>query len=299
MEYKKTEWVNELTPVNAYHMNKIENALELIKNEVNSLVTGEQINASDIEDTYSRIYEFRDKLAEYRQRLIKLNTQVLNKIGEKGSQPIFTIMEDGCGIEFLDIVKPELDKRGIKVSLSVYADGVGATGKLNLEQLLDLQEQGHESLCNSKGKESLTAANAHALCSRGKQFMLDVGLNHYDAFVYPNGNDGADRATIENIVKQYFKYGINSSGGVMAAPYNHLNLSRMYTSVYRGLDNLEVKTAIDACISRNGWLILYAKSFEETEFDLAEYLKVLDYIQEKGGVFMPFSQAAKAKEPNY
>lgn len=214
------------------------------------------------------------------------------------NRAVFTFVDDDGSAAFLNNIKPEFDKRGLKCNLAIISGVVGSDTYLNLNQIKELENEGYEMLCHSDNLDSLVVDTADTHLSNATNWFKANGIDYSDCLVYPNGNTGDTKSQIQTIAGNHFKYALNVTGGNMVKPYVYLDLSRIYISKTTGL-NSWVKSVIDECLSTNGWIVFYTHSWmcdgSDGEFSKKSLQDILDYILDNSGKILTFKQALQGK----
>ncbi|MEM5003188.1 polysaccharide deacetylase family protein [Priestia megaterium] len=212
--------------------------------------------------------------------------------------PMFSIIDDDITTRFLDISKPLLDARGIKVSLAAITNRVGTSGYLTKEQLLQLQKENHEIVshttnhANIYNSDTSTDAEIEASLRDSQNWLIENGFNGYDTVVYPYG---AVNARAKKLVAKYYKNGVRSSGDdIKTFPFDNLQIPRKGIRANEDFTTV-LKPIIDSCIANKGWLIFLTHSGDTNEINTNNLTQALDYVLSKGGVFLPFGEAYKYK----
>lgn len=209
--------------------------------------------------------------------------------------PVFTVVDDDTPRNFLDMMKPILDQRGIKVTLGVITNNVGKSGYLTKDELLQLQAEGHEIVSHSTdhtniytGATGVTNKQIEDSLKDSQQWLIDNGFKGYDTFVLPYGssNDNAKR-----LMRKYYSHAIESGGGAITKfPYNNMAVPREGIRDSQDFET-HLKPIIDDCIANNGWLIFLTHSGYEVTAPLLN--ETFDYI--KSYPVVPFGEALKYK----
>lgn len=209
---------------------------------------------------------------------------------------IVTIIDDDAEKEFRDIWNPILLDTGIKISIGVITGRVGSGEYMTLQELKDLQSQGHEIVShtvNHQVTSDITPESAEYEYPTAKQWLIDNGFEGHDTLVYPGGLH-TNRTEIKNVARKYYKYAVstNIAGDYNVAPVDNWRVPRVQGDTYT-LDQL--KTAVNNAILNNGWVILMTHSHVLTTVGAQKMRDFIAYVLGLNVPIMPFGEAAKYK----
>ena len=237
----------------------------------------------------------------------KVNLNVVNNVLKTSfnNKPIITLLDDDCRREFLTIIKPELDKRGLKSSLALITSKVGDSDTLTLEELKQLQDDGFDILCHSHShsydiyKNNILTQDDSIIendIKLAQNYMRKNGFNiGAETLVYPFGNyTGGEAIKIKSVVRKYFTNAIDANGGMIKKfPYDNCLIPRKIFE-FKQASNLDyAKQLIDECKNTNAWFILGTHAWSNVSQNM--YGEMLDYLLSSGVSVMTFSEALKYK----
>ncbi|HJV16854.1 MAG TPA: polysaccharide deacetylase family protein [Bacillales bacterium] len=216
---------------------------------------------------------------------------------------VVTITDDDGHEEFLTNMKPVLDSKGVKCSLSIITGLVGTPNYLTLNQLKLLQDEGFETLSHSKTHSpsifrdnlpSVPDSVIEAEFRDSQQWFFDNGLAGYSTIVYPWGNYGSQAVRYKYIARKYYKYGVNALGGLNTSPVDNMYLSRFQPLKSMNF-NTDIKPVIDENIANKSWLILLNHSYNTDAFSPVLLATIIDYIQSKNIPILTFGEGTRYK----
>ena len=237
----------------------------------------------------------------------KVDLNIINNVLKTSykDKPIVTLLDDDCRREFLTIIKPELDKRGLKCSMAMITSKVGDSDTLSLEELKQLQSNGFDILCHSHThsydiyKSNILTQNDSVVendIKLAQNFMRSNGFDlGAETLVYPFGNYTYEESLkIKSITKKYFINCIDANGGIINKfPYDNGLIPRKIFE-FKQASNLDyAKQLIDECKNNNSWFILGTHAWSNVTQSM--YGEMLDYLVASGVTVMTFSQALKYK----
>lgn len=235
------------------------------------------------------ITKLTSDLADYKKQLIPENYH----------GAIVTFIDDDGYTDFLTKFKPIADSKGIKVTLGIVTDWVGTSGKLTVDQLHQLQNEGFEIASHSKTHVELkiqTISMIDAELKLSQDWLKANGFNGYKYFVYPFGNTDVN---VKNAVRKYYDYAFDNSLNYNTMPIDNFRVQRVDAD-YATLSALQ--TSLDNAISDNGWLVLLSHTYRPdgdinsaATFSIAKMTQFIDYIQSKNVPIMTVSEALKYK----
>ena len=117
---------------------------ELLKElrEMFLLFNEEGIDENIVREKVDKFIQNNSKIQNIFSELnTKVDLNIFNNVLKTSykDKPIVTLLDDDCRREFLSIIKPELDKRGLKCSMAMITSKVGDSDTLSLEELKQLQ----------------------------------------------------------------------------------------------------------------------------------------------------------------
>lgn len=265
-------------------------------------------SADKINEYLNSIPTIQGKIKDLNSQLdTKANLNIVNNVLKTSfkDKPIITLLDDDCRREFLTIIKPELDKRGLKSSLALITSKVGSSDTLTLEELKQLSNDGFDLLCHSHThsydiyKRNILTQNDSVIENDIKLAQDYMRKNGFDigaeTFVYPYGNyTGADALKIKSITRKYFTNCIDANGGMIKKfPYDNCMMPRKIFE-FKQASNLDyAKQLIDECKTTNAWFILGTHAWSNVTQSM--YGEMLDYLVASGVTVMTLSQALKYK----
>ena len=291
-------------------INKNEMQDELIKElrEMFLLFNQKGIDENIVREKVDNFIQNNSKIQNIFSELnTKVDLNIINNVLKTSykDKPIVTLLDDDCSREFLSIIKPELDKRGLKCSMAMITSKVGDSDTLSLEELKQLQNNGFDILCHSH-THSYDIYKSNILTQADSVIENDIKLsqnfmrsNGFDlgaeTLVYPFGNYTYEESLkIKSITKKYFTNCIDANGGIINKfPYDNGLIPRKIFE-FKQASNLDyAKQLIDECKNNNSWFILGTHAWSNVTQSM--YGEMLDYLIASGITVMTFSQALKYK----
>lgn len=258
---------------------------------VGEIIAQEIIDARQGADSVgANITEVKSQLAENAQQI-----EVVTKNPNNYKGAIVTIIDDDIKNEVKTVWLPVLNDTGAKMTFACITGAVGTTGYMSLEEIKDLQVQGHEIVSHSVthlATSSIPVGTAEVEYPQSQQWLKDNGFKGYETLVYPGGMP-VNRVDIKNVARKYYKYGVDTNNiiGVSynTAPVDNWRVSRVQGDT-RTLEQL--KGYVDEAMVENGWLILMTHSHVVDPQKMRDFIT---YVQSKGVPIMPFGEASKYK----
>lgn len=208
---------------------------------------------------------------------------------------VATFVDDDGKNEFLTVIKPIYDEKGIKCNIAVNTALVGDSIHMTWNQLKTLKAEGYEISSHSHqhlAPSTLTDDELHFQCSESKRLLALNDLD-YSTMVYPDGITVGD-IDAKNIIKQYFDCGIDSTGQFPAyQPFDSFEVPRFEMST-RTLAS--AKLLVDLAVTNGGWIIFYTHAADPlfATPERQQFLRdVIDYINSKS---MPIVSLSKGLE---
>lgn len=236
------------------------------------------------------------KLAETANELRDTQSNPTNHVGA-----IVTFIDDDADPSFNTIWKPILEETGVKIGLAVVTGRVGKSNSLTLDELKNLQMQGHDIYSHTVNHyatydTSVTPEILDVEYQNSQKWMKDNGFNCYDILVYPGGLDGKNTSK-KSVARKYFKYAvtIGYKDGIEHSPIDNWAVNRLNADT---ATETTLKSYIDEAIKSGGWLILMNHSYElnkDLDNQKNKLRNVINYCKSVGVPIMPFSQAIKYK----
>jgi peptidoglycan/xylan/chitin deacetylase (PgdA/CDA1 family) len=144
-------------------------------------------------------------------------------IPQEGQRVVCIVFDDGWETPYTNAL-PVLDQYEFKATFAIVPSFVeNYSGYMNWNQIITLQNQGHDIESHSMNHLHLTAQNTTTLnhqLLQSKQELLNHGINA-PIFVYPFG-EGAGNSDIEQLVQQHYYVARGIKGGSldMSQPFN-------------------------------------------------------------------------------
>lgn len=220
-----------------------------------------------------------------------------NKTNYKGA--ILTFVDDDCDPTVMEIWKPIIDEHNFKMTFCVVCDRVGGDTSLTLEQLKQLQAEGHDIVSHTythKSSRSCSVEELHYEYANSKKWLKDNGFDGYDTVTYPGGIDQQkDHIYIKDIARQYFKNGIATLGSYNTLPVDTWGISRPNADT----ETLEsLKTHLDGAVENNGWLVILSHAYElkkDKSNQMNKIRALITYAKSLNVPILPFREAVKIK----
>jgi len=217
-----------------------------------------------------------------------------NPTNYKGA--IVSIIDDDAMPDFRTVWNSILNDTGAKITVAVITGRVGTTQSLTLQELKDLQAQGHEIVShtvNHTVTSDVTVQEVESDYPIAKKWMIDNGFEGYNTLVYPGGLH-EKRIEIKNVARKYYKYAVatNIGGDYNLSPVDNWRVPRIQGDT-RTLAQL--KTAVDNAVLNDGWVILMTHSHILQAEGAQKMRDFITYVQGLNVPIMPFGEAAKHK----
>ncbi|MCM3783683.1 polysaccharide deacetylase family protein [Neobacillus mesonae] len=215
--------------------------------------------------------------------------------------PILVFVDDDITESVLTKWKPIADAKGIKVTLGAVTDNVGTSGKLNLEQLKRLQNEGYEIVSHTKthpNLNSLTEAQLEVEFGDSYKWLVNNGFGGANTVVYPYGIEQTS-LLVKKVARKYYEYGIDNKASLNISPMDSFFVGRT-DSDYATLTSL--RSRLDTAIAQNGLLVVLTHSWRPEgdinstgTFSVEKISQFIDYAKSKNVPIMTFGEAVKLK----
>ena len=205
--------------------------------------------------------------------------------GTDNKPHIILTVDDGNVLS--DSLKQMIQHYNAKCCYAIVPENVGKAGFMTLDQIKQLKSEGNDIIAH--GTTQLTKDNAETILKDTRDYMLANGIAT-DVYVYPDGNEIADKKIIEAETAKYFKYGLNVVvGSTTETPDNVFDMPRMFVSNVCNLSVSWVKDIIDDALTYYKTIIIgiHGWNFDETKPYIEE---ILNYMIAKKAVIKTFSE---------
>ena len=235
----------------------------------------------------------QDALSANQGRILNNNYLDLKEM----PKPYFVFVDDDGKSNFntmyTQVLKPRNIVGGLSIVLSDYC--IGATGYLTKDEINSYSDLGWDVLCHSTSIDSLVPDTVESVLNFCDNRIAYYGFKDSGIFVYPNGNLGDNKATIEKMVSKHFKYALNintKENCPTTVPIrNKMDIGRIFiqqTSELTSEIKAYYKKLIDTAIQKNKLIIISTHSNKSDYTYLAE---ILDYIINLGYSFISPTKA--------
>ena len=209
---------------------------------------------------------------------------------------IFTIIDDDIRTDVRDVWLRLLQETGAKITFAAITDWVGTTNYMTLEELHNLQNDGHEIVSHTATHiftPNLTVEQAEIEYPKAKQWLIDNGFTGYDTVVYPGGMS-TEMLDIKAVARKHYKYGVATilTGQPNIAPVDNWRVPRI-NGDSDSLDSL--KTKADKAKQDKSWMLVMTHSHILGEGGAQKMRELITYVQSLGIPIMTFGEAAKYK----
>jgi len=215
----------------------------------------------------------------------------------KLDRPVISISFDDFPKSVMENALPLLDQYGWKASFYVAAGLENTTNHLGLHfnrnDLLLLQEQGHEIGCHTYNHLNITELSetrvADELTSNAKS-LKDFGITSpLKTFAYPFGETSIPR-------KSLLEHDFSSMRGIMRGiHYNKADLNQVKSvPIYSGPEMSQTLNYISSLRDKPGWLTLFTHDIRENPSEWGctpeDFATALAAIQASGAIVMPIQK---------
>lgn len=241
-----------------------------------------------------------------RPRLYQMepNTQIITEnICEHG--PIISFIDDDSGVYAPSIWGEIMQETGIRMGFACvtgYISGQVEPRSATYEQmtvaeLRSFYDDGNEVYSHSYSHPAFyesTADDIELECRLSKQWLDGNGFGRTsDIIVYPGGL-GAEKKEGQARTRQFYRYGIDTYGGVSDEPIINPYFIHRFNADTATL--AELKSKIDEVVSKNGLLVFMNHAFElnkDRENEVAKMISAIEYAQNAGVTILPFGEAIR------
>jgi peptidoglycan/xylan/chitin deacetylase (PgdA/CDA1 family) len=215
-------------------------------------------------------------------------------------KPLVTFIDDDGFLSTLNQFAPLFDAKGVKFVSAVTSGKVGVAGYMTKEQVMSLQNNGHE-IASHGVTHSWLSQNLDEI-GNSYTALRNMGFN-VENLVYPGG-DFSVEAIRE--AKKYYDCAtvVAASGGVNTAPIRSYALPRVTIApVTPRIENginvdgtlASYKAMVDYTIANNGWLIwmVHSNGAEYTAEQHQNVSDLIDYIKSKSVSIVTLKEGMK------
>ena len=203
-------------------------------------------------------------------------------------KPVITFIDDDNKTNAYTLLYHLFKEKNVKADFAVNAAFLGNNGYITLDQAKEMKNNGMGIVChgnhhtNNKGDDCVLVYKEYSWYD--KKFMENNGFwnnDGHNVFVYPGGFNGDKSNTI---LSNWYEFGIKASGNVNVFPMPFaLGRKFLCGSAQNSLVSLEtMKSWVDECYEKNGWLILGTHSWALNSDECAIIGQLIDYIKSKG-----------------
>ena len=219
---------------------------------------------------------------------------------------IASFIDDDSGQYVPDIWGEIINETSIRMGFACIAGYMGGAvtpskaeyAQMSLAQLHALYADGHEVYSHSWSHPAFYESSRdtiNAQCFQSKDWLLSNGFfRGSDIIVYPGGL-GFEKILMQDIVKRFYKYGIEATGGgincdnqMMYKPYGISRINADTATL------AELKAEVDKAYSENKLIVFMNHAYELNKDRTAQVQKMIDliqYIQGKQIPIMPIGEA--------
>ena len=225
--------------------------------------------------------------------------------------PICTFIDDDTGFYVRDIWDSIIQEKNIKMGFAcptgyicgdLNAEGDTAAYKpMTIQELEELYKDGHDIYSHSYShpafySESTTLGQIEEECIKSKKWLETNGFTRAsNIIVYPGGL-GQNLVNKKNIIRKYYKYGIDTvGGGGNPSPFDSWSVYRINADT---MSLEELKAKVNKSYINNEWLIFMTHAYELNKDKINQVQKIkdlIDYIHSKNIPIMQFTEAEKLK----
>ena len=222
---------------------------------------------------------------------------------------IACFVDDDTGQYVPSIWGPILTETGIRMGFACVTGYMSGAVSPSRPEYVQMSENDLRTLYNA-GNEVYSHSYSHPAfyestdddietqCRLSKQWLDDNGFGRTsDIIIYPGGlGFGAAKESARNIVKQFYRYGVDASGGAINTPYTVK--SKPYAIRRANADTstlADLEAFVDSAYTAGNVLLVFMNHAYQMNSDAeAQKQKMIDlinYIKSKGILIMPLGEA--------
>ena len=258
---------------------------------------------SNAEIVDARVGENGKSYAKLGDRLDEVDSQLeqnindINKIRKDYSElnPSFCIVDDDCTEKVYSILKPLLDKKGVKkATIAIPTKLLDTDGFMSKNQVKELINNGWEGASHSVNHVQLQNLDDNDLdwqLKESKRFIneeLDGNCKH---IFYPFGKYNSK---VISYTKKYYESGISTPYARNIRPVNTYAINRCGIGSYEpspGMTIDDFKNIIDTAITNKEMLVFMTHIAETSDENISRIEAIIDYVHSKGYSFETYDEA--------
>ena len=236
--------------------------------------------------------------------------ELLSGIKDDASvQSIACFIDDDSGQYVPSIWNPILSATGIRMGFACVTglmSGEAQTTQpeyqqMSLTDLRNLYNAGNEVYSHSYSHPAFYESSGSVIetqCRLSKQWLDDNGFGRTsDIIIYPGGlGFGSANDAARNIVKQFYRYGVEATGGAINTP--RICKDKPYSIRRANADTLtlaDLKAFVDSAYTvKNVLLVFMNHAYQmnlNAEAQKQKMIDLINYIKSKGILIMPLGEA--------
>ncbi len=267
----------------------------LVDNEWNVITISPSQSSSIGEPDISRVNAIQIMVVDD-GRPVSLWFNGLALVTENDRAIVTFAFDDGYDTDYTN-VRPVLDRYDFSATSYVIASMIGDPGRLNIDQLKNLQLSGWDVASHSYSHPNLTAIAPSEIedeLARSQQFFTNNGFQKGAGhFAYPYGEFHNEE--LMHLVQKYYKTARTIEGGVETLPPSDQHRLRAMV-IINSTSPAEVSEMVENAIASGDWLILVfhrivdSDANEEVEYRASNFEEIVEGIAASGIDVMTVSE---------
>ena len=289
----KTTQVVDLANLLQQKFTNLEGVTRNFTNNINSLVSQMQADKDAVianATADSEVILARGGKPTLGARLDETTSQLAH-VTRNYSEPqaTFVIVDDDARDTVWTYLKPLLDSKGIKATISVPASYIDTPNFLTSAQVVELSEQGWDIANHANTNIKLgeqTPSVIRQEFTESQNFLKSLGIDTR-TLVYPMGSYSQ---SVVDIATEYFDAALIDQGSENYGKLNTYAIKRLGIGTVGTTNLTNIKGSVDRTIA-NGGLCILMTHVQHHVADAPIIEETIDYILSKGGVFKTFKDA--------
>lgn len=266
-----------------------ENKADNVQEQFNQVVIE---GDSSVEAAQARVDADGNTFTTLKERLDTKETQFSTQLAHKAQlndnkeligtmtslRPFITFVDDDGFKTVMTVLKPMFESRGKNFVTAVPVNTIGNSGRMTKDDLLELENNGHEIASHGLNHLDLTTLSDSQLDYELRESLKQLramGLKTNN-IVYPFGGNNEK---VRRKASEYYRMGVSTSMMINSTPINQYRLHRHGIGPYStgNFTRDDYKNVIDRCFNNKEWLIFMTHVNDSTQEEINDIAWCLDY----------------------
>ena len=276
-------------------MKAIDDIIIKMVNQINGLVIGDtkvDLNEYVKEEVFKELkkkvaYKADKEEIETINSQLDTNTKQLQTskyTTSKNNKALVSFIDDDGKRECLTILKPILDEKNIKIGIAVNCSYVGTSNLLTVNELKQLEKEGHEILSHSFTHADPTTLTEEQLVSEYENTINWLKTNNFNSrcHAYPSASIRETHTLVKEVTSRYFDCAFCTwTGKENTIPIENYCIKRLSIDA-QDMTLDDYKAEIDKAYNEGRWLVFISHAWMEGACREDIWHGVIDYINSKG-----------------